>query len=188
MRLPLRTLRLSGSPTMIEEHWLERAVEDRLGEVIDKYKAEGKDVHSVAGLRKRVRSDVEAMRGTAEWAKLRAKYEERRHNRLAWCCVCDRPVTAGSVTVWIEDKVGNVFCSEDCRLNTDRHPITFKEWKARVKAKGQSTTRRKEIVGGEVVEGEEFTITYEQIKDIGDPLVEELVPYDTSVDWTSDDS
>lgn len=173
----------------MDEPWLERAVEDRLGEVIDKYRAQGKDVHSVGGLRNRVKADVEAMRGTAEWAKLRARYEERPRNRLAWCCVCDKPVTSGSVTAWLEDKVGNVYCSQECKLDTNRQPITFKEWKSRLKAKGSSTTRRKEIVGGEIVLGDEFTITYEDIKDIGDPVESaEYVPYDTSVDWTNDDS
>ena len=78
----------------MDEHWLERAVEDKLGQVIDKYRSQGKDVHNVAALRKRVAADVNALRGTPEWASMRQRYEPAPKNRLAWCCVCDKPVSS----------------------------------------------------------------------------------------------
>lgn len=171
----------------MDEAWIDRAVEDKLSEVIDKYRSQGRDVHSVAGLRARVRADVEALRGTSQWVVLREHYNPMPKNRVAWCCVCEKPVNSGSTTAWLEDKVGNIFCSDECRLNTDKHPISFREWKARVKAKGSVTTQRKDIVGGEVVLGDDFTISFEDIKDIGDPVDDALVSYDTSVDWTNDD-
>lgn len=175
----------------IREHWLDRAVEDRLGEIIDKYRSQGKDVHNVGALRKKVDADLNALRGTAAWIALKQQYDPQPTNKVAWCCVCDKPVARHSVSAWLEDKKGNVFCGQECRDNTEKHPISFTEYKRRVKEKGSMTSRRREIVNGEVVDGEEFTITYEQIRNIGPDIEGMLATIDTSdseVDWTSDDS
>lgn len=175
------------------EHWFDRAVEDRLNDIINKYRQQGKDVHHVGGLRQRVAADLNALRGTAEWAKMRLRYDPPPKNRLAWCCVCDKPVTSGAVSAWLEDKGGNIYCSQQCRDNTEKHPITFTEFKQRMKDRGSMTTRRKEIIGGEVVLGDEFTITYDDIKHIGNPLPDvehkplvRVESADVDIIWTDD--
>lgn len=178
---------------MIEEHWLDRAVEDKLGQVIDKYRSQGKDVHNVAALRSRVASDINALRGTPQWSALVNRYDPKPVNRIAWCCVCDKPVNRGSVSAWLEDRVGNVFCSQECKNNTDRHPISLDEYKRRVKERGSMTTHRKEIVDGEVVEGDQITFTWDQVKDWGGPYIEPAEPVAVSgdaaadeIEWTDD--
>lgn len=175
----------------MDEHWLERAVEDKLGQVIDKYRSQGKDVHNVAALRKRVAADINALRGTAEWAALRQRYEPAPKNRLAWCCVCDKPVSSGSVSAWLEDKTGRVFCSQQCRDDAKHVFISLDEWKRRVKEKGSVTGHRKEVVGGEVVDGEAFTLTWDQVKDWAGPYVEPQAPDAVvvaadEIEWTDD--
>ena len=170
------------------EHWFDRAVEDRLGEIIDKYRSQGKDVHNVGALRNKVANDLDALRGTSAWVAVKQQYDPMPTNRLAWCCVCDKPVTRGSVTAWLENKVGNVFCSQECKDNTAKHPISYAEYKRRLKEKGSMTSRRKEFVNGELVDGEEFTITYDEIKNIGPTILDTIVTSDSDVEWTSDDS
>jgi len=150
--------------TTTREHWFDRAVEDKLGEIIDRYRQQGKPVNNVGALRSRVAADLDALRGTAQWVALTQRYDPKPTNKLAWCCVCDKPVTRHSVTAWLEDKTGNVFCSQECKLNTDKHPISYMEYRRRMRKAGSMTTRRREIVGGEVVEGEEVTITWDEIK------------------------
>jgi len=175
---------------MVEEHWFDRAVEDELGRIIDKYRAAGKDVHNVGALRNKVNADLNGLRGSAAWVALKQKYDPQPTNRIAWCCVCDKPVNRGSVTAWLEDKRGNVFCSQACRDNTDKHPITYLEYRRRVRKAGSMTSKRREIINGEVVDGEEFTITWDQIKNqplppgLEDlPLGDEDSVDDTEIVW-----
>lgn len=154
------------------EAWFDRAVEDKLGEIIDRYRAQGKPVHNVGSLRNRVIADIDGLRGSAAWVGLKQRYDPQPVNRMAWCCVCDKPVQRNAVSAWLEDKTGNVFCSEECRLDTKNHPISYNEWRKRLKKAGSMTTRRREIIGGEVVLGEEFTIRWEDVKNQGPPLPE----------------
>ena len=121
---------------MSDEHWIERAVEDRLGEIIDRYRSQGKDVHNVGRLREKVAADINALRGTPHWLALRNKYEPTPTNRLAWCGLCDKPLTSGSVTAWLEDKSGRIFCSRECRDNPRSEIITLDEYKRRAKERG----------------------------------------------------
>ena len=165
MLSPLRTLRISGLLTMTEEYWLERAIEDELEKVITKYRLQGRDVHNVGKLRERIAGDINALRGTSEWGKLKAKYEPPLQNRVAWCRVCDKPVNMGSVSAWLEDRGGHIYCSQECKDDAPRVFISFSEWKARVKEKGSVTGRRKTVVEGEMVDGDEFTLTWDQVKD-----------------------
>lgn len=171
------------------EPWLDRAIEDKLGEIINNYRSKGQPVHNVGALRQRVAADINALRGTSAWVAMQQRYEPRPMNRLAWCCVCDKPVTSGAVTAWLEDKSGNIFCSQECRDNTDRHPISLDEYKRRMKERGSMTTTRKEIIGGEVVDGEQITITWDQVRDWGGPYKEPVVATsvadeDTGIDWS----
>lgn len=152
---------------MLDEPWLERAIEDRLGEIIDRYRSQGKDVHNVGRLREKVASDINALRGTPHWAALRNKYEQTPNNRLAWCAGCDKPLSSGAVTAWLEDRSGRVFCSADCRDDPKNEIINLDQWKSRVQARGYAKARRKEIVNGAVVDGEEILLTWEQVKDFG---------------------
>jgi hypothetical protein len=149
----------------MREHWFDRAVEDRLGEIIDKYRSQGKDVHNVGALRNKVANDLDALRGTSQWVALTQRYDPKPTNKVAWCCVCDKPVARHSVSAWLEDKTGNVFCSKECQADTRNHPISYVEYRRRMREAGSMTTRRREIVGGEVVLGEEFTLTWDDIKD-----------------------
>lgn len=172
------------------EHWFDRAVEDRLGEIIDKYRSQGKDVNSVGGLRQRVAADLNALRGTPQWSALVARYDPKPVNKMGWCCVCDKPFTRGSVSAWLEDKAGNVFCSQECRNDTRNHPISLDEYKRRMKERGSMTTYRKDIVAGEVVPGEQITLTWDDVKDWGGPYVPpretpEPVSVDVDIDWES---
>lgn len=165
MRLRLRWRPMRGTLSSMDEHWLERAIEDKLGQVIDKYRSQGKDVHNVASLRKRVAADVNALRGTPEWAALRNRYEPPLQNRMGWCRVCSKPINMGSVSAWIEDKVGNVYCSDKCKEDAKHVFVTLNEWKRKVKEKGSVTGRRKEVKDGRLVDGEEFTLLWEDVKD-----------------------
>ena len=85
-----------------------------------------------------------------------------------------------------------MFCSQECKLNTDKHPISYMEYRRRMKKAGSMTTRRREIVGGEVVDGEEFTITWDEIKNQKLPPGLEDLPLgdddedDDSILWDED--
>lgn len=155
----------------MEEHWLQRAVEDELERVITNYRSKGQDVHNVGKLRERVASNINALRGTSEWGKLKMKYEPPLQNRLAWCRVCDKPVSSGSVTAWLEDKGGHIYCSDKCKEDAKHVFVTLNEWKSKVKEKGSVTGRRKEVIDGELTDGEEFVLTWDQVKDFGGSYV-----------------
>ena len=155
----------------MEEHWLQRAIEDELEKAITTYRSKGQDVHNVGRLRERVAANVNALRGTAEWAKLRLKYEPPLQNRIGWCRVCEKPINMGSVSAWIEDRAGHTYCSIECREIAPTVFITLNEWKARVKEKGSVTAKRKEVVGGEMVDGEEFVLSFDDVKDFGGRFV-----------------
>ena len=186
MLLRLRWRPMRGTLSSMDEHWLERAIEDKLGQVIDKYRAQGKDVHNVASLRKRVAADLNALRGTPEWANLRNRYEPPLQNRVGWCRVCEKPINMGSVSAWIEDKVGHVYCSHQCKDDAKHVFITLNEWKRRVKEKGSVTGRRKEVKDGQMVEGEEFTLLWEDVKDWNGKYQEPEMPAAAvadEIDW-----
>lgn len=170
----------------MQEHWLDRAIEDKLGEIIDKYRAKGQDVHNVGALRQRVAADINALRGSSQWAALTARYDPKPTNTLAWCCVCDKPVTRNGVSAWLENKRGDVFCSIECQHDTAKHPISLNEFKRRMKEKGSMTTHRKEFDAGMIVEGEQITLTWDDVKDWGGPLREEPVSVvsDDGIDWS----
>ena len=179
MLLLLVTLLRCG--IMLDESWLDRAVEDKLGEIIDKYRAQGKDVHNVGALRTRVAADINGLRGGAGWAALRERYDPAPRNTVAWCLACDKPVNRGSVTAYLSDKGNNIFCSLECKENTARHPISWQEFKRRVKEKGSVSTHRIEFDYCEPVEGEQITITWDQIKDFGPPLLDVAAPTGAAV-------
>ena len=169
------------------ENWFDRAVEDKLQQAIDRIRAKGQDVHNVGALRNRVKADLEAMRGTSGWTQLANKYNPPPRNELRWCCVCDRPVTSGAVTAFLTNKMGDTFCSIECQQDEHNHPITFAEWKARLKAAGSMTTHRRVLVDGEIVDGDQITITYDRIKDAGNPIDEYAAPAGKpDIDWDSD--
>ena len=169
---------------MPDEHWLDRAVEDKLGQVIDKYRAQGKDVHNVGRLRERVAADIQALRGTPQWLVLRQRYEPAPTNKMGWCRGCDKPISSGSVSAWLEDKNGSVWCSAECRDDPKNQPITWAEFKARVRAKGQVSVPRRELVDGLVVDGELITVTWDEIKNVGKPIPDEVVgELDEGIVW-----
>ncbi len=68
----------------------------------------------------------------------------------------------------------------------------YMEYRRRMRKAGSMTTRRREIVGGEVVEGEEFTITWDEIKNQKLPPGLEDLPLgeddedDDSILWDED--
>lgn len=169
------------------ENWFDRAVEDKLQQAIDRIRAKGQDVHNVGALRNRVKADLEAMRGTSGWTQLANKYNPPPRNELRWCCVCDRPVTSGAVTAFITNKMGDTFCSIECQQDEHNHPITFAEWKARLKDAGSMTTYRRVLVDGEITDGDQITITYDQMRDMGNPIDEYAAPSrNPDIDWDSD--
>lgn len=167
MPSPSPTPQLSGTLTEYEEHWLSRAIEDRLGEIIDRYRSQGKDVHNVGRLREKVAADINALRGTPHWAAMRNKYEPAPTNRVAWCAGCDKPLSSGSVTAWLEDKVGTIWCSQECKNDPKNKSMNLNEWKEIVKKRGYTKARRKEIINGAMVDGEEITLTWEEVKNFG---------------------
>jgi hypothetical protein len=153
------------------EVWLERAIEDELGKVIDRYRSQGKDVHNVGRLKEKVAADINALRGTNEWTKLKLKYDPQPVNRLAWCRVCDKPVSMGSVSAWLEDRGGRIYCSQECKDAAPRVFLTLNEYKAKVRAAGSVTGRRKEYVDGELVDGEEFVLSWDEVKNFAGDYV-----------------
>lgn len=157
----------------MDEAWLDRAIEDRLGEIIDRYRSQGKDVHNVGRLREKVAADIHALRGTPHWVAMRNKYEPAPNNRLAWCAGCDKPLSSGSVTAWLEDRTGRTFCSATCRDDPKNRTMNLNQWKTIVKKRGYAKAHRKEIVNGAMVDGEEIILTWEQIKDWNGPFVEQ---------------
>lgn len=126
MRLRLVLLLTRGLilKTMSDEHWLERAIEDKLGEVIDRYRAQGKPVNNVGALRTRVAADMQALRGTAAWVALKQRYDPAPQVTVAYCTACDKPFQRGAVSAWLEDRKGWAFCSRECQEDTRRHPIS----------------------------------------------------------------
>ena len=173
----------------VSEEWITQATEDRLQTAIDGYRAKGQPVNSVGALRNKIRNEIEATRGTAAWVAIRERYNPTPRNTVAWCCVCDRPVKQHAISSWLEDGRGNIYCGSECQSNTSRHPISFQEWKQRLKDKGSLTTHRLKIVSGELVEGGEITIKYEDVAKFGSPLRESagvVVAVDNSIDWESD--
>lgn len=158
---------------MSDEAWLDRAIEDRLGEIIDRYRSQGKDVHNVGRLREKIAADIHALRGTPHWVAMRSKYEPAPTNRLAWCAGCDKPLSSGAVTAWLEDRVGRVFCSSQCRDDPKNEIISFQEWKARVKKRGYAKARRRDVVDGAIVDGDEIVLTWDEVKNFVSPFVEQ---------------
>lgn len=155
----------------MEESWLQRAIEDELEKVITNYRSKGQDVHNVGRLRERVASNINALRGTSEWGKLKMRYEPPLQNRMGWCRVCDKPINMGSVSAWVEDKVGHVYCSLECKNDAAHVFVSLKQWKAKVKEEGSVAGRRKEIVDGELVDGEEFVLLWDDVKNMGGAFV-----------------
>lgn len=183
---PSHTQQSSG---IVDEHWLDRAIEDKLGEIIDKYRAQGKDVHNVGALRNRVAADINGLRGTSQWGALKQKYDPAPQIRVAWCIVCDKPVNRGSVSAWLEDKKGWVFCSKACQDNTDKHPIGWSEFKRRLRDNGPMTTHRIEFDGTIPYAGEQITITWDDVKNMGNPIDDLPVNKKSDEDeiiWTDD--
>lgn len=169
------------------ENWLDRAVEDKLQQAIDRIRAKGQDVHSVGALRKRVREDLEAMRGTSGWTQLANKYNPPPRNELRWCCVCERPVTGGAATAFLTNRMGDTFCSVQCQQDEHNHPISFAEWKLRVKEQGSSVAARRVLRDGEVTDGEQIEITWDRIKSSGNPIEEGVGLGSTKeIDWDSE--
>lgn len=176
MRLPLGLLRIVGLVRVrMDEHWLARAIEDELERVMTNYRSKGQDIHNVGKLRERVAANINALRGTSEWGKLKLKYDPPLQNRMAWCRVCEKPVNMGSVSAWLEDKGGNIYCSSECKEAAPHVFISLNEWKQRVKEKGSVTGRRKEIVDGEVVDGEEFVLTWDEVENFGGAFTPSVV-------------
>ena len=170
----------------MDEHWLDRAIEDKLGEVIDRYRAQGKAVNNVGALRTRVAADVQALRGTAAWVALKQKYDPAPVVRAGWCTACGKPFHRGAVSAWVEDKKGWEFCSRECMDNKDKHPISWKEFKTKVRDKGSVSTHRLEFVNGETVPGEQITITWDDVKNVGQPIPEatlSVVSDDDEIIW-----
>jgi len=185
MRWLLRTLLRCGSRlTMNEEEWFQRAVEDELQKVIDRIRAKGQDVHNVGSLRNKVNNDLNASRGTSAWIMLKQRYDPMPRNEMRWCCVCERPLSSQAATSWLEDKRGDTYCGQECKDNTARHPIPFAQWKARVKANGSASAPRRDIVGGELVDGPLITITWDDIKNVGKPLPAEVLREVAQIDWS----
>lgn len=156
----------------MDEHWLERAIEDKLGEVIDRYRAQGKAVNNVGALRTRVAADIQGLRGSAAWMMLKQKYDPAPQVRVGQCTACSKPFQRDSVSAWLEDKKGWEFCSKECMEDEKHHPISWGEFKSRVQAKGSLSTHKLEIVDGELVPGERITITWDEIKNVGKPIPE----------------
>ena len=93
------------------------------------------------------------------------------------------------MSAWLEDKTGRVFCSQQCRDAAKHVFISLDEYKRRVKEKGVVRGRRKEVVNGAVVDGEEFTLEWSQVKDWSGPYVEPQTPdaaADDGIEWTDD--
>ena len=163
-------MRTPQSCGIVDEHWLDRAIEDKLGEVIDKYRAQGQPVNSVGALRNRVAADINGLRGSAGWAARKHKYDPTPTVSVAWCTACDKPLARGAVSAWLEDKRGWAFCSIECQQDEKRHPIPFSEFKRRVRDKGEVSSNRLEIIGGQLELGEKITVTWDQIKNQGNPI------------------
>ena len=179
---PSHTQQLSGT---VDEHWLDRAIEDKLGEVIDKYRAQGQPVNSVGALRIRVAADINGLRGGAGWAALKHRYDPTPTVVLAWCTACDKPLSRGGVSAWLEDTRGWVFCSIECQQDDKRHPIPFSEFKRRVRDNGEVSSNRLDIVQGQLVLGEKITVTWDQIKDQGNPIDDSIsvIKPDDEIIW-----
>lgn len=184
------TLRGSGILIMQQnENWLDRAVEDKLQEAIDRIRAKGQDVHSVGALRKRIQADIEAMRGTIGWTQLANKYNPPPRNELRWCCVCERPVTSGAVTAFLTNRMGDTFCSIECQQDEWNHPITFAEWKQRVKDQGKSVATRRVLKDGQLVDGEQISVSWDRLEHMGNPLADAAHSAEPKpmIDWDSDE-
>lgn len=153
----------------MDEHWLDHAIEDKLGEVIDRYRAQGKAVNNVGALRTRVAADIHGLRGTPAWAALKQKYDPAPQVRVGWCTACSKPFHRGAVSAWLEDKKGWEFCSKECMENKDMHPISWSEFKTRVRDKGSVSTERLDPYG-EPIPGDQITITWDEIKNVGQPI------------------
>jgi len=174
----------------MDEHWLDRAIEDKLGEVIDRYRAQGKAVNNVGALRTRVAADIQGLRGTAAWSSLKQKYDPAPQVRVGQCTACSKPFQRDSVSAWLEDKKGWEFCSKECMEDEKHHPISWAEFKGRVREKGSVSTHRLEIVDGELVPGGQITITWDDVKDVGKPIpdlpstgVAAAVAVDDEIEW-----
>ena len=155
---------------LMDEHWLDRAIEDKLGEVIDRYRAQGKAVNNVGALRTRVAADIQGLRGSAAWVALKQKYDPAPQVRVGQCTACSKPFQRDSVSAWLEDKKGWEFCSKECMEDEKHHPISWGEFKSRVRDKGSVSTHRLEIVDGELVPGDQITITWDDVKNVGQPI------------------
>lgn len=169
------------------EEWFDTAVEDELAAACARITQRGGKVSNLASLRDRIRQDLEEKRGTVAWGVIKAKYEQPFVTQQRWCCVCDKPVRRGRVTAWLEDHKGNTFCSQECQHNTERHPISYAEWKERLRAKGKMTTRRwrdsdlwPHPTG--VPTGEEICITWEDTFP-GEPRLAKDAPDVVDIDW-----
>lgn len=189
MLSPLRSLLTNGLLIMMDEHWLDRAIEDKLGEVIDKYRAQGKAVHNVGALRTRVAADINGLRGSAAWVGLKQKYDPAPQVRVGHCTACSKPFQRGSVSAWLEDKKGWEFCSKECLENKDKHPISWSEFKSRVREKGSVTTERLDEFGNPII-GDQITITWDDVKNVGRPIpdlptpsVAVAVVVDDEIEW-----
>ena len=156
---------------LMDEHWLDRAIEDKLGEVIDRYRAQGKSINNVGALRTRVAADINGLRGSAQWGALKQKYDPAPQVRAGWCTACGKPFHRGAVSAWLEDKKGWEFCSKECMDNKDRHPISWSEFKTRVREKGSVSTERLDP-SGEPIPGDQITITWNDVKNVGKPIAD----------------
>lgn len=156
---------------LMDEHWLDRAVEDKLGEVIDRYRAQGKPVNNVGALRTRVAADINGLRGSAAWVALKQKYDPAPQVRVGYCTACTKPFQRGAVSAWLEDKKGWEFCSKECLEDKDRHPTSWEEFKTKVRDRGSMSTPRLDEYG-EPIPGDQITITWDEIKNVGKPIPE----------------
>jgi len=168
MLSPLRTPRSTGS-TLMDEHWLDRAIEDKLGEVIDRYRAQGKSVNNVGALRTRVAADINGMRGGVAWVALKQKYDPAPQVRVGYCTACSKPFQRGGVSAWLEDKKGWEFCSKECLDNKDKHPMSWSDFKKKVQKEGMVSTERLDP-WGEPILGDQIVITWDEIKNVGKPI------------------
>lgn len=154
---------------LMDEHWLDRAIEDKLGEVIDRYRGQGKPVNNVGALRTRVAADIHGLRGSAAWVALKQKYDPAPQVRVGYCTACTKPFQRGAVSAWLEDKKGWEFCSKECLEDKDRHPSSWEDFKTKVRDKGSMSTPRLDPYG-EPIPGDQITITWDEIKNVGKPI------------------
>ena len=156
---------------LMDEHWLDRAIEDKLGEVIDRYRGQGKAVNNVGALRTRVAADIHGLRGSAAWVALKQKYDPAPQVRVGYCTACTKPFQRGAVSAWLEDKKGWEFCSKECLDDKDRHPSSWEDFKTKVRDRGSMSTHRLDPYGF-AIPGEQITITWDEIKNVGKPIAE----------------